>query len=72
MAIRNQVLTSTFSNLITAGENNHNLTITSFFTQQSVMGKKKPTLSLNFFSEANKIEIFSFLRQYRWSERDQE
>lgn len=57
MAIRNQVLTSTLSNLITGGENNHNQAITSFFTWQSVMEK---TLSFNFFSEANKIEIFPF------------
>jgi len=45
MASHNQVLTSTFSNLITAGENNHNLAVTSFFTQQSVT-EKNPIIQL--------------------------
>lgn len=36
MTTHNEVLTSAFSNLITAAENNHNPARTSFFTQQSV------------------------------------
>lgn len=59
MTVPSKVLTSTFPDLIMARENNHNPAITAFLSQQSVDCHCQ-SLSLNFFSAANKKYRFFF------------